>query len=53
MLYYFTYKWNVKYKINEQTTLNRNNFIDTENNLMLARRKRVGGLGEKGGGIKK
>ena len=42
--------WTLKSKINKQ---NRNKLTDTENILMIARWERIGGLGEKGEGIKK
>ena len=48
--YDFTYMWNLKYKINKW---DGNRLIDTENKLMVARREGVGGMGEKGAGIKK
>ena len=33
--YVFTYRWNLKIKITEQTQQNRNRFIDTEKNWWL------------------
>ena len=43
--------WNLKNKIDKQAKLKQT--IDTENRLMVARGEGVGGLGEKGEGIKK
>lgn len=42
-MYDFTYMWNLRSKINEQTEQNRNKLIDTKNKLIVAR-------GEKGRG---
>ena len=40
--YDFTYTWNLKNNINGQ---NKNRLIDTENKLMVAKGREVGGLG--------
>ena len=42
MLYDFTYRWNLKKERKNQTHINRNRLIDTQNELVIAKRKEGG-----------